>query len=168
MLNWYIKILTDFISPKTKHHNEKKRYFLNFNGSGDNIFNILHKEFNTEIFKSDGTSYNDNISIKNKETILKIIQKNLNIGKSISTQLSEYLVMLEAHMLLKKQDPWFVVKDNQTLFDNDCFNIGADKIENVNAFIEINPDEYSNIKKFLFTLNELKDNDYNKTEPDNK
>ena len=76
--------------------------------------------------------------------------------------------MLEAHMLLKKQDPWFVVKDNQTLFDNDCFNIGADKIENVNAFIEINPDEYSNIKKFLFTLNELKDNDYNMTEPDNK
>ena len=42
------------------------------------------------------------------------------------------------------------------------------KIENVNAFIEINPDEYSNIKKFLFTLNELKDNDYNMTEPDNK
>ncbi len=163
-----VKIFTDFISPKTKQHNEKKRYFLKFNGSGDNIFKIL-KEFETNIFKNDeNNGYNDNISIKNKEIILKIIQKNLNIGKSISTQLSEYLVMLEAHMLLKKQDPWFVVKDNQTLFDNDCFNIGADKIENVNAFIEINPDEYSNIKKFFFTFNELKDNDYNMREPDNK
>ena len=157
-------IFSNFISPKK--HNEKKRYFLKFNGSGDNLFKILHTDFNTKIFKN--TEYNDNISIKNKEVILKIIQKNLNIGKSISTQLSEYLVMLEAHMLLTQKKPWFVVKDSKTLFDNDCFKKGAKKIENVNAFIEIDPDDYSSIKKFLDTLKELKDNDFNKIDPDNK
>ena len=57
---------------KTK---SKPRYFLTF--SGNDIFNILHNDdFKTKIFKDNG-EYETDISLENKKTILKLINKNL-------------------------------------------------------------------------------------------
>jgi hypothetical protein len=94
---------------------------------------------------------------------MKLIYRNLKIGNSISTQLGEYLVRLEAHMLLDKQKPWFVVKDNDVL--KTCFDLGSDEIKNQNAFVEIDEDDYEDIQKFLTRLHELSDNDFNLEEP---
>jgi hypothetical protein len=156
-------LYTLFPTKKTKgkgrhlQMDEKKRYFLTFNGSGDGLFDILHKEFKTEIFKDDKT-YVDDISIENKETIMKIINKNFKIGKSITTQFTEYLVRLEAHMLLENKKPWFVIKDNDAI--KDCFKEDANEIQNKNAFIEINVEDYDDIKTFLTKYHVLAEKDF--------
>ena len=149
-------ILRDNLFPTTSaKEKRKKRYFLTFEGSGNDLFNILHKDFKTEIFKDDKT-YVDNISIENKENIMKIIYKNFKIGNSISTQFAEYLVRLEAHMLLKSQDPFFVVENNDEL--KDCF---TDNMSNRNAFVEIKEEDFGDIKTFLTKYRNLSDNDFN-------
>ena len=135
-----------------------QRYFLTFNGSGNGLFDILHNAFGTKIFKGN-KKYESNISTESKEDIMKLISKPLKIGKNISTQFAEYLVRLEAHMLLDKQDPWFVVKDNKVL--KNCFKPKAEKIQNQNAFVEIEEEDYEDIQKFLTRLHELSDNDFN-------
>lgn len=134
------------------------RYFLTFNGSGNGLFDILHNAFGTKIFKDSG-DYESNISTESKEDIMKLIFKQLKIGKNISTQFAEYLVRLEAHMLLDKQESWFVVKDNEVL--KDCFDLDSDEIKNQNAFVEIEEDDYEDIQKFLTRLHELSNNDFN-------
>ena len=144
---------------------EKKRYFLTFNGSGSGLFDILHKDFKTEIFGSD-KKYISDISTDSKETIMKLIYKNLKIGNSITTQFAEYLVRLEAHMLLEKRDPWFVVENNDAL--KDCFKADADKIQNKNAFVEINAEDYDDIKSFLSKYHILAEKDFDSSESDAK
>lgn len=139
---------------------EKKRYFLTFNGSGGALFDILHKDFKTEIFNSD-KNYISDISTESKETIMKLIYKNLKIGNSITTQFAEYLVRLEAHMILEKRDPWFVVENNDAL--KDCFKIDADKIQNKNAFVEINAEDYDDIKSFLSKYHTFAEKDFDTT-----
>ena len=134
------------------------RYFLTFNGSGNGLFDILHNAFGTKIFKGN-KKYESNISTESKEDIMKLISKPLKIGKNISTQFAEYLVRLEAHMLLDKQDPWFVVKDNDVL--KTCFKPKKTEIQNQNAFVEIEEEDYEDIQKFLTRLHELSDNDFN-------
>jgi hypothetical protein len=148
-------ILKNNLFPTTSvKENRKKRYFLTFEGSGNDLFNILHNDFKTEIFKDDKT-YVDDISIENKENIMKIIQKNFKIGNSISTQFAEYLVRLEAHMLLKSQDPFFVVENNDEL--KDCF---TDNMSNRNAFVEIKEEDFEDIKTFLTKYRNLSNNDF--------
>ncbi len=151
-------ILRDNLFPTTSvKEKRKRRYFLTFEGSGNDLFNILHNDFKTEIFKDNKSHvYADDISIENKENIMKIIHKNLKIGNSISTQFAEYLVRLEAHMLLKPQDPFFVVKNNDEL--KDCF---TDNMSNRNAFVEIKEEDFEDIKKFLTKYRNLSDNDFN-------
>lgn len=136
---------------------EKKRYFLTFNGSGSGLFDILHKDFKTEIFNGD-KEYISDISTESKKTIMKLIYKDLKIGNSITTQFAEYLVRLEAHMLLEKRDPWFVVENNNAL--KDCFNVDADKIQNKNAFVEINAEDYDDIKSFLSKYHTFAEKDF--------
>lgn len=135
----------------------KPKYFLTFTGSGEKLFNILHKDFKTKIFKNDKTYLND-ISTENKEIIMKLIYKNFKIGNSISTQFAEYLVRLEAHMLLEKRDPWFVVENNDEL--KNCFKPNSTKILNKKAFVEIKQEDYENIKSFMTKLKNLYDNDF--------
>ena len=147
-------ILNNAVFGKNK---SKKKYFLTFNGSGNGLFDILHKEFKTTIFKGDG-KYISNISTENKENLLKIIHKYFKIGNSITPQFAEYLVRLEAHMLLENKKPWFVVKDNDEL--EDCFKSKSKKILNKNAFVEIKPEDYDDIKKFLDKYHILSDNDF--------
>jgi hypothetical protein len=150
-------ILKNNLFPTTSvKENRKKRYFLTFEGSGNDLFNILHNDFKTEIFKDDKSHvYADDISIENKENIMKIIYKNFKIGNSISTQFAEYLVRLEAHMLLKPQDPFFVVKNNDEL--KDCF---TDNMSNRNAFVEIKEEDFEDIKTFLTKYRNLSNNDF--------
>ena len=143
---------------------EKKRYFLTFNGSGSGLFDILHKDFKTEIFGSD-KKYISDISTESKETIMKLIYKNLKIGNSITTQFAEYLVRLEAHMLLENRDPWFVVENNDAL--KECFNVDADKIQNKNAFVEINTEDYDDIKSFLSKYHILAESDFDTSSKNN-
>jgi hypothetical protein len=165
-------IKNKIVANKKENHNElndilntainvskkgKTRYFLTFSGSGEDLFNILHKDFKSKIFK-DNKEYENDISIEDKVSIMKIIHKNLKIGNSISTKFAEYLVRLEAHMLLTNQDPWFVAENNEELFK--CFDINAEKIKNKNAFVEINGDDYHDIDKFLSKLHVLSDNDF--------
>jgi len=135
----------------------KPKYFLTFTGSGEKLFNILHKDFKTKIFKNDKTYLND-ISTENKEIIMKLIYKNFKIGNSISTQFAEYLVRLEAHMLLEKRDRWFVVENNDEL--KNCFKPNSTKILNKKAFVEIKQEDYENIKSFITKLKNLYDNDF--------
>ena len=153
---------------KKYYTEDKTRYFLTFEGgSGEGLFDILHKDFDTKI-KSDGLffglfggTFDKNISIENKETILKIIHKNINslkIGK-ISTQLSEYLVRLEAHMLLKNKKDWFMPKNQKKL--EKCLEVKSNDILNKRAFVEIKEEDFENIKDFLEKLKILKDNDFN-------
>ena len=144
----------------------EKKYFLTFKGS--DLFDILHNEFKTEIFKEDKTGYVDDISTENKETIMKLISKNFKLGKSITKLFAEYLIRLEAHMLLKKQNPWFVVKNNEQLFDLDCFEIDSENIVNKNAFVEINSEDYEDIKSFLTKFKNLYENDFEVENTDKK
>ena len=154
-------ILADNLFPSKK----TKRYFLTFNGSGGGLFDILHKDFKTKIFDGD-KHYISDISTESKETIMKLIYKNLKIGNSITTQFAEYLVRLEAHMLLEKRDPWFVVENNDAL--KDCFKADADKIQNKNAFVEINAEDYDDIKSFLSKYHILAEKDFDSSESDAK
>lgn len=147
-----------FQSAKTK------KYFLTFKGSGDDLFDILHKDFKTEIFDS-SKKYISDISTESKETIMKLIYKNLKIGNSITTMFAEYLVRLEAHMLLENRDPWFVVENNAAL--KDCFNISTDKIQNKNAFVEINAEDYDDIKSFLSKYHILAESDFDTSSKNN-
>jgi hypothetical protein len=136
------------------------KYFLTFSG-GDSLFNILHNDFKTKIFKDSG-EYENDISIENKEIIIKLIHKQIKIGNSISSRLAEYLVRLEAHMLLKNQKPWFVVKNNKNLYK--CFDPTSDKIINKNAFVEIKPEHYEDIEKFLKEYKDLYNKDFKMSE----
>lgn len=144
------------ISRSKKYYSP--RYFLTFNGSGNGLFDILHNAFGTKMFTDTG-DYESNISTESKGDIMKLIFKQLKIGKNISTQFAEYLAILEAHMLLDKQDPWFVVKDNEVL--KNCFKPKEEKIQNQNAFVEVEEEDYEDIQKFLKRLHELSDNDFN-------
>jgi hypothetical protein len=135
----------------------KKKYFLMFNGNGNSIFDILHKDFKTKIFKGD--KYVDNISLENKEDLMKIIYKKLKIGNSVSSLFAEYLVRLEAHMLLEKQDkPWFVVENNDKLLQ--YFKPKSKKILNKNAFVEMSQDDYEKIEPFLTKYHIFSDSDF--------
>ena len=150
------------------HKNDKKRYFLTIENDGQNIFDILHKDFNTEIFKDD-KKYQGEISSENKKDILKIIHKNLKIGNSVINTLSEYLVRLEAHMLLNKKDDWFVIKNQDDIVNLDCFNTDSDVIVNDNAYVEINQSDYEYIKRFISSIKSLADNDFDiSSETNNK
>lgn len=141
-------------------YHDVPRYFLTFDGEGNGLFNILHNDFKTEFFEND-KEYVKPISSKSKETIMKLIFKQLKIGKNIMSQFSEYLVRLDAHMLLKENKPWFVAKDNTVLIP--CFNKeqDLDKIVNRNAFVEIEEEDFEGIQKFLTRLHELSNNDFN-------
>lgn len=150
-------ILNNAVFGENESKKRKKKYFLTFNGSGNGLFDILHKEFKTKIFKGSG-KYENNISAENKENLLKIIHKYFKIGNSIAPQFAEYLVRLEAHMLLENKKPWFVVKDNEEL--EDCFKSKSKKILNKNAFVEIKQEDYNDIKKFLDKYHNLSDNDF--------
>ena len=145
-------------------HTKTKKYFLTFSGSGDDLFDILHKDFKTEIFGSD-KEYISDISTESKETLMKLIYKNLKIGNSVNTLFAEYLVRLEAHMLLENRDPWFVVENNDAL--KDCFNVDADRIQNKNAFVEINAEDYDDIKTFLSKYHILAENDFDTSSKNN-
>ena len=154
------------IRQSNKYRSAKEAYFLTFEDNGEGLFNILHNDFKTKIVDDKG-SYKNDISLENKETIMKIIYKNLKIGNSISTQFAKYLIRLEAHMLLEKRDPWFVVKNNDEL--KDCFKADADKIQNKNAFVKILQDDYEGIQKFLTRYHELAEKDFDtSSESDNK
>ena len=142
---------------KANTDTNKEKYFLTFETPGDDLFDILHKDFKTEIFKSDDT-YEENISYESKEAIVKIIEKHFNIGNDILPQFAKYLVRLEAHMLLTDQKPWFVLKEYDDL--KDCFDRGSDKIKNKHAFVEIKKDDYENIKSFLTKYDNLYQNDF--------
>ena len=156
-------ILDNTINANVKY----KNYFLTFNGDGDSLFKILHNDFKTEIFDKDG-KYVSDISIESKKTLMKLIHKKFKIGNGISTNFAEYLVRLEAHMLLKNKDPWFVPKTNDDL--KDCFDIDpkVNKIPNKHAFVEINSDDYSEIKNFLNNYHKLAENDFLTESEDNK
>ena len=135
----------------------KKKYFLMFNGNGNGLFDILHKDFKTKIFK--GNEYVNNISIENKEDLMKIIYKKLKIGNSVSSLFAEYLVRLEAHMLLEKQDKsWFVVENNDELLQ--YFKPKSKKILNKNAFVEMSQDDYEKIEPFLTKYHIFSDSDF--------
>jgi hypothetical protein len=143
-----------------KGYHDVPRYFLTFDGEGNGLFNILHNDFKTEFFKNE-KEYVKPISLKSKESIMKLIFKQLNIGKNIMSQFSEYLVRLDAHMLLTEKESWFVAKDNTVLIP--CFNKeqDLDKIVNRNAFVEIEEEDFEGIQKFLSRLHELSNNDFN-------
>lgn len=135
----------------------KKKYFLMFNGNGNGLFDILHKDFKTKIFKDN--EYVNNISLENKETLMKIIYKKLKIGNSVSSLFAEYLVRLEAHMLLEKQDKsWFVVENNDELLQ--YFKPKSKKILNKNAFVEMSQDDYEKIEPFLSKYHIFSDSDF--------
>ena len=142
---------------KANTNTNKEKYFLTFETPGDNLFDILHKDFKTKIFKSDDT-YEENISYESKEAIVKIIQKHFNIGNDILPQFAKYLVRLEAHMLLTDQKPWFVLKEYDDL--KKCFDRGSDKIKNKHAFVEIKKDDYEKINSFLTKYDDLYQNDF--------
>ena len=148
------KLLSDNVLGRSK----KKRYYLTFVGSGNGLFDILHKDFKTTIFDESG-EYEKNISAENKKTLMQIIHKNLKIGNDVSSILAEYLVRLEAHMLLKKKEPWFIAKDNNILF-KECFDPDSTEILNKNAFVEINSNDYEDIKNFLTKYHSLSENDF--------
>jgi hypothetical protein len=152
------------IKGKKETFEPKSKYFLTFGGSGNTLFNILHNDFKTKIFKDDG-DYESNISYENKELIPKLIHKSLKIGNDISSTLAEYLIRLEAHMLLENPEkPWTVVKNDEELLKH--FNY--DKIKNRNAFVEIKPEDYEDIKNFLKEYHSLSKNDFNITEAQNE
>ena len=153
-------ILNNILEKKKRKDGKitnKTKYFLTFNGDGNNLFDILHKDFKTKIFEESG-KYASDIKTDSKEALMKLIYKNLKIGNSISTKFAEYLVRLNAHMLLKNKKPWFVAKNNNKLYK--CFVPNADEIQNKNAFVEISSGDYEDIKRFLSRLHDLSDNDF--------
>jgi hypothetical protein len=154
-----LNTIDDILNNTIKANSNAKKYFLTFDGDGDSLFKILHNDFKTEIFDKDG-KYVSDISVESKKTLMKLIHKKFKIGNSISTKFAEYLVRLEAHMLLKNKDPWFVPKTNKVL--KDCFDIKPkiDKIPNRHAFVEISSDDYDVIKKFLDNYHKLAENDF--------
>lgn len=163
------EILDSIIGKKTiiekgkRIKTSKKKYFLTFNGDGNELFTLLHKDFKTRIFKGSKSAekeYVENISLKNKEDLMKIIHKYLGIGKSVTSKFAEYLVRLEAHMLLDKKEPWFVVENNKELFGLNCFKTNSRKILNKTAFVEISQEDYEDIKIFLTKYHSLSDNDF--------
>lgn len=165
ILNTIVGNETILIDKGEKIEAPKKRYFLTIDGDGNGLFNLIHREFKTKIFKSDkdtgANSYVDNISLKNKIILMEVIHKYLGIGKSISEKFAEYLVRLDAHMLLEKKDPWFVAENNDDLFNSGCFKIkGARKIVNKHAFVEISKDDYDVINSFLTEYHKLYNNDF--------
>ena len=153
-------ILKDNIFPTYKKtaKSNKKIYFLKTSDNGEGLFNILHKDFKTKLFNEDKT-YIDNISIENKLNISDLIFKNLKIGNNIRKRFAQYLVRLEAHMLLTKKDPYFVIENNEEL--KDCFDPDTEEIQNKNAFVEISSNDYEDIKKFLSTFRQLYNNEFN-------
>ena len=163
LLDSIIGIKTIETKDKKTRKVPKTKYFLTFNGSGSGLFDILHNDFKTTIFNDDGNDYASEISSDSKQDIIKIIHNNFKLGNSITSQFAEYLVRLEAHMLLKEQDPWFVAKDNAILFEQ-CFETNSDKILNKNAFVEIEPDDYEDIKNFLTKYHSLSDKDFDMSE----
>ena len=169
ILNTIVGNETILIDKGEKIEAPKKRYFLTIDGDGDGLFKLIHREFKTKIFKSDkdtgANSYVDKISLKNKITLMEVIHKYLGIGKSISEKFAEYLVRLDAHMLLEKKEPWFVAENNDDLFNSGCFKIkGARKIVNKHAFVEISKDDYDTVNSFLSEYHKLYDNDFWKEE----
>ena len=154
-----LNTIDDILDNTINANSNAKKYFLTFSGDGDSLFKILHNDFKTEIFDKDG-KYVSDISVESKKTLMKLIHKKFKIGNGISTKFAEYLVRLDAHMLLTNKDPWFVPKTNEEL--KDCFNIKpkVDKIPNKHAFVEINSDDYSEIKNFLNNYHKLAENDF--------
>jgi hypothetical protein len=136
----------------------KQKYFLTFSGNSSTLFDILHKDFKTAIFKKD--KYVGNISTESKEDIFKIINEEFKLGNSSLTKLfASYLVRLEAHMLLENpSDSWVVCKNNSELFSH--FKPKSKKILNKKAFVEISKDDYEEIKSFLKEYYNLYDNDF--------
>ena len=150
------------IKGKFKTTEPKPKYFLTFSNSGDNLFNVLHNDFKTKIFSDDGKKYETNISFENKELITKLIDKELKIGNNISSTLAEYLIRLEAHMLLEEPNkPWFILKNDKEVLKH--FN--HDTLKNRNAFVEIKQEDYENIEKFLI---KCKNEENNENEKNNK
>ena len=137
---------------------KKEKYFLTFETPGDNLFDILHKDFKTEIFKSSDDTYEENISYESKEAIVQIIKKHFNIGNNILPQFAKYLVRLEAHMLLDNTDPWFVLENYDDLKNH--FDRKTKKIKNKHAFVEIKKDDYEKINSFLTKYDDLYQNDF--------
>ena len=169
ILNTIVGNETILIDKGEKIEAPKKRYFLTIDGDGNGLFNLIHREFKTKIFKSDkdtgANSYVDKISLKNKVILMEVIHKYLGIGKSISEKFAEYLVRLDAHMLLEKKEPWFVAENNDDLFNSGCFKIkGARKIVNKHAFVEISKDDYDTVNSFLSEYHKLYDSDFWKEE----
>ncbi len=165
ILNTIVGNETILIDKGEKIEAPKKRYFLTIDGDGNGLFKLIHREFKTKIFKSDkdtgANSYVDKISLKNKVILMEVIHKYLGIGKSISEKFAEYLVRLDAHMLLEKKKPWFVAENNDDLFNSGCFKIkGARKIVNKHAFVEISKDDYDTVNSFLSDYHKLYDNDF--------
>ena len=62
-------------------------------------------------------------------------------------------------MLLKNKKSWFVVENNSKL--RKCFVPYSEKILNKNAFVEINEEDYTDVKNFLTKFHALSDNDFN-------
>ena len=144
---------------KGKHKIEvpKPKYFLTSTGDY-NLFNLLHNDFKTKIFKSDG-EYISDISTKNKEVIIKLINKELKIGSNVSSLLAEYLVRLEAHMLIEQpKDSWEVIKNNEEI--KSLFKPNSKKLLNKNAFVEVRQDDFEAINKFLSEYEQLRKNDF--------
>ena len=143
----------------------KKKYFLTSSDMSNKLFNMLHNDFKTKIFKDSG-EYESDISIENKETIVKLIHKELKIGNSISSIFAQYLTRLEAHMMLDTpEESWMVMKDDEELLEH--FN--HDEKKNKTAFVEIRSEHYEDIKKFLTKYHELSNNDFDlEIKEDNK
>ena len=157
------KDIDDILTKELFPDDKTKKYFLRVGGDGKDIFNILHKEFKTEIFEGD--KYVKEISTDSKLTIFKIIFDILKIGEDVAEQFSKHLVALEAHMLLNPKDSWFVVKDNTELIEKEqCFNKDSEKIVNNNAFVEISQDDYKKFDDLLKKFGKKQANDFNPDE----
>jgi hypothetical protein len=151
--------IDNILTKKLFPDNKTKKYFLRFEGDGKYLFNILHKDFKTEIFTGD--TYVSDISIDRKLTIFKIFFENLGIGKDVAESFAKCLVRLEGHMLLKPKDSWFVVKNNTELIEKEqCFDKKSENIVNNNAFVEISQDEYKQFDEFLKKFHKLHEQDF--------
>ena len=54
----------------------------------------------------------------------------------------------------------YITSMGAELFDLDCFKTDAESIVNKNAFVEINAEDYDDIKSFLTKFHTLYDNDF--------
>jgi hypothetical protein len=162
--NIYIEKTLNAKSNMVKHivaiDKSTPKYFLTFSGNGNNLFNILHKDFKTNLFEESG-EFTSDISLDSKKDIIKIINKELKIGNSISTTLAEYLVRMEAHMLLREQKDWYVpFEEKDGSFKIECFKPNTDKILNKLAFVVISSKDYEDIKRFLNKFHSLAEKDF--------